>query len=202
MDLPHEVDRLARPLARGRPQLVSLVRPLDLRAHRAVGREEAVRRHAIREPLVAALVVVLRYPVRQTVLGLVEVARHAGRPQLGLHCLPQPLALAQRLELVCARDHVHDPVTQKAPLEEALAAPRVVLPDLVDQHLLRLAEARDPVRQLPHHEVRRRPPRRVGRSRPPRAPVHNPHTIPTPGARDELPTLELERKHLALRYFL
>lgn len=152
-DLAEDVDRLPRRAREREPELVLFHAPLQRPAQRVLGPEEAVRRHESPDPLVRPEVVVVREVVPKPLAGFAQVLRLRALPQLRAHRLPQALALAERFRVVRARHHMADALAHQQALEVALPAPGKVLATLVAQHLLRLAEALDPVHQRLAHEL-------------------------------------------------
>lgn len=107
-DLPEDVDGLPRRTREREPELVLPHATLQRLAQRVLGAEEAVRGHQPVDPLVRPEVVVVREVVPETLACFAEFLRLRALPQLRADRLPQAFALAQRLRVVRARDHVAD----------------------------------------------------------------------------------------------
>ena len=142
-DLAEEEDRLARGVLEGELELALAHLLLEGLAQGVLRAEEAIRRHHALDPLVRSEVVVVADPVPQPRTRVGQVLGLGPVPEFIADALPQPLALAQRLGVMRAADHVLDALAIQELLEGALAAPGVVLAPLVAEHLPRLAEARD-----------------------------------------------------------
>jgi hypothetical protein len=102
-------DRSERGFLEGLRELLPRELLLERLAQRVLGTEEAVRRHEAVDALVRTEEVVVPKVVRETDARVGEVGQRDARQEFDLDRLPQPLALAHRLRMVRARDHVLDP---------------------------------------------------------------------------------------------
>lgn len=152
-DLAEQVHALARRFSHRLIQLARrqtlFVRP----AQRLLRPEESIGGDEPTDALVRAEKVVVRDKVRKPLARVRQILRLCALPEFAADRLPQPLALAQGLRVVCSCDDVLDAFAQEHLLKLALAAPGEVLPALVGEHFLGFAKARDAVHQGFDHEL-------------------------------------------------
>jgi hypothetical protein len=151
-DLAHQEHRLSRWFVQRQGQLVPGPGGLQGPPHLDLRPKEAVGRHGVVDALVGAEVVVVVDEVTQALLGLVQLLRLGPAPELRAHRPPEALALAQGLGVVRPGHHVLDALLHQQLLELALAPPGEILPALVREQLLGLAEALHALKQGLLHE--------------------------------------------------
>jgi hypothetical protein len=153
-ELPHQEHALALGLIHRQRELVLGPGGLKAQAHLVLRAEETIRRHGVVQALVGAEVVVVVDEISQALLGLVQLLRPHPGPELLAHGLPKAFALAHGLRVLGAGEDVLDALTVQQLAEAAGAAPGVILPALVREQLLGLAEALDAFQERFLHEVR------------------------------------------------
>ena len=114
--------------------------------------EVAVCGRGVVDPLMGALEVVMAFdPEAESLAQIVDRSGHDTAQELFLQVLPERLYLSQGLGMVGSRDDVVDPFAEEFLLEDALAAPGVVLTALIAEDFLGRAVLADRGSQDLHH---------------------------------------------------
>lgn len=153
-ELAHQENPLALRFVHGQRELVLGPSGLKAKTHLVLGPKEAVGGHGVVQTLMGAEVVVVVDEISQALLRFVQLLRAHARPKLLAHGLPKAFALAHSLWVFGARKDVLDALTVQQLAETAGAPPGVILPALVRQQLLGLAEALDAFQHRFLHKVR------------------------------------------------
>lgn len=105
--------------------------------HLAPELEEPVRRDKALDPLMRPLEIVVLDPMADSLNGVLERFKDRLLQKLPPEMPPERLDLAERLRMMRSGSDVPDPALLQDLLESRLAPPRVILPPVVGQNLLR-----------------------------------------------------------------
>ena len=153
--LAQQVKRRMGLLAQSQPQAVLLATLADRLVNVLGHTIEAVRGTRTIDPLVGALVVVITYPVVQSLTGVRKRSEHRFFQELAPDRLPEPLDLSQGHRVMGGRPDVLDTLLFQGLLEPSFASPGHELAAVITEDLPRGTPLADRSFDHLHHRVRR-----------------------------------------------